>query len=67
MSATTKELTRIIDGIPVPAAGRWIIDGSHTSAEFVARHLMVTKVRGSFGAIGGRSTWQRPRRTPALQ
>ncbi len=53
MSATTKELTRIIDGIPVPAAGRWIIDGSHTSAEFVARHLMVTKVRGRFGAIGG--------------
>lgn len=53
MSATTQELTRIIDGIPVPAAGRWIIDGSHTSAEFVARHLMVTKVRGGFGAIGG--------------
>jgi polyisoprenoid-binding protein YceI len=53
MSTTTKELTRIIDGMPVPAAGKWVIDGSHTSAEFVARHLMVTKVRGGFGAIGG--------------
>lgn len=53
MSTTTQDLTRIIDGVQVPAAGKWVIDGSHTSAEFVARHLMVTKVRGGFGAIAG--------------
>ena len=53
MSTTTQDLTRMIDEANVPAVGTWVIDGSHTSAEFVARHLMVTKVRGSFGAITG--------------
>jgi polyisoprenoid-binding protein YceI len=42
-----------VDGSVVPAAGTWIIDGSHTSAEFVARHLMVTKIRGGFGTVTG--------------
>ena len=53
MSTTTQDLTRTVDGTAVPAVGRWVIDGSHTSAEFVARHLMVTKVRGGFGSITG--------------
>ena len=53
MSTTTQDLTRTVDGALVPAAGTWVIDGSHTSAEFVARHLMVTKVRGSFGFVAG--------------
>lgn len=53
MSTTTQDLTRTVDGAVVPAAGTWVIDGSHTSAEFVARHLMVTKVRGGFGSVTG--------------
>ena len=53
MSTTTQDLTRTVDGAAVPAAGTWIIDGSHTSAEFVVRHLMVAKVRGSFGSVSG--------------
>ena len=53
MSTTTQDLTRTIDGAAVPAVGTWVIDGSHTSAEFVARHLMVTKVRGGFSSIEG--------------
>ncbi|MCJ7781000.1 MAG: YceI family protein [Acidimicrobiia bacterium] len=53
MSTTTQELTRTVDGVAVPAVGTWIIDGSHTSAEFVVRHLMVAKVRGSFGSVTG--------------
>jgi polyisoprenoid-binding protein YceI len=53
MPTTTQEITRMVDGATVPAVGRWVIDGSHTSAEFVARHLMVTKVRGGFGSIVG--------------
>ncbi len=32
---------------------RWNIDSSHSSAEFVARHMMVTKVRGTFENITG--------------
>lgn len=53
MSTATQELTRTIDGVVVPETGTWIMDGSHTSAEFVARHLMVTKVRGGFGSVAG--------------
>lgn len=30
-------------------AGTWTIDPTHTRIGFVARHMMVTKVRGSFG------------------
>ena len=29
------------------------IDSSHTAVEFVVRHLMITKVRGRFGAVSG--------------
>ena len=53
MSTTAQDLTRNVDGAAVPAAGTWVIDGSHTSAEFVARHLMVAKVRGGFGSVTG--------------
>jgi polyisoprenoid-binding protein YceI len=53
MSTTTQDLTRTVDGAAVPASGTWAIDGSHTSAEFVARHLMVAKVRGGFGSVSG--------------
>jgi polyisoprenoid-binding protein YceI len=37
----------------MPAAGTWTIDTSHSSVEFVVRHLMVAKVRGRFAAFGG--------------
>lgn len=53
MTQDTMELERTVDGRRVPAAGRWLIDSTHTQAEFVARHLMVTKVRGGFDDIGG--------------
>ena len=35
-------------------AGTYTVDTSHSHVGFVARHAMVTKVRGSFGAFGGR-------------
>ena len=38
--------------VTVPA-GTWTIDPAHSSAEFVARHLMVSKVRGRFGEFSG--------------
>jgi polyisoprenoid-binding protein YceI len=34
-------------------AGTWAVDPAHTEVGFVARHLMVTKVRGSFSAVSG--------------
>ena len=37
----------------LPAAGTWEIDPAHTSAEFVARHIL-TPVRGRFTDLSGR-------------
>lgn len=44
---------RKLDGLDVPAPGTWRIDPAHSSVEFVARHLMVSKVRGRFGSLEG--------------
>jgi polyisoprenoid-binding protein YceI len=53
MTTATHTLSRTVDTSVVPSAGRWEIDPAHTSAEFVGRHLMVTKVRGSFQNVSG--------------
>jgi len=37
----------------LPAAGTWYIDLAHSSVNFTARHLMVSKVRGRFGFFEG--------------
>jgi polyisoprenoid-binding protein YceI len=36
--------------------GVWNIDTSHTTVGFIARHLVVAKVRGRFGAVSGSLT-----------
>jgi polyisoprenoid-binding protein YceI len=36
--------------------GIWTIDPSHTAVTFVARHLVITKVRGKFGEVTGALT-----------
>jgi len=46
----------VVEGQALPAPGRWVIDPAHTSAGFVARHLMVTKVRGKFTDVAGAIT-----------
>jgi len=56
MTTTTHSLTRTVEGKVVPAVGEWQIDPAHTSAEFVGRHLMITKVRGSFPDVSGSIT-----------
>src|ERR1700712_2497701 len=40
----------------LPAQGTWSIDTSHSSVEFVVRHLMVAKVRGRFSDFSGTIT-----------
>ncbi|MFV0463419.1 MAG: YceI family protein [Nostocoides sp.] len=40
--------------------GEWTIDPSHTEVAFVARHLMVTKVRGRFTDVSGTITVAEP-------
>jgi polyisoprenoid-binding protein YceI len=41
------------EGLRFPAPGTWKFDPAHTSIEAVARHLMITKVRGKFSDFDG--------------
>ncbi len=52
-ATATAELTRVVNGETVPAPGTYTLDKAHTVVAFVARHLMVTKVRGTFGEFEG--------------
>ena len=47
---------RVVDGVPLPAPGTYVLDPFHTRIGFIARHLMVTKVRGNFGEFDGSIT-----------
>lgn len=40
-------------GISLPAPGTYGIDPQHSSVEAVAKHLMITKVRGRFADVSG--------------
>jgi polyisoprenoid-binding protein YceI len=55
-TSTTPTLTRDHKGTNVPVAGTYDIDPKHTSVEFVARHLMISKVRGRFDDVEGTIT-----------
>ena len=50
---TSAVLTRTANGVALPTAGTFAIDKSHTQVGFVARHLMVSKVRGRFTDFEG--------------
>lgn len=49
---TTLVLTALI-AIPAAAADTYAIDGAHSSVGFTVRHMVVSKVRGSFTEIKG--------------
>ena len=36
--------------------GTYVLDGSHSQLGFIARHAMVTKVRGAFNGVSGTAT-----------
>ncbi|HEY7271254.1 MAG TPA: YceI family protein [Actinoplanes sp.] len=40
--------TREFQGLQIPVAGTYVLDAAHKRVGFVARHLMVSKVRGTF-------------------
>lgn len=52
----TPVLTRQYLGAAVPRAGTYEIDPTHSAVDFVARHLMVSKVRGRFTDFSGTVT-----------
>jgi polyisoprenoid-binding protein YceI len=45
--------TRTFAGLTIPSAGTFALDPTHTRVGFVARHLMVSKVRGNFTEVSG--------------
>lgn len=47
---------REFHGLSVPAAGRFTLDTAHTTVEFVAKHMMFSKVRGRFTEFAGTIT-----------
>ncbi|GAA3309912.1 YceI family protein [Nonomuraea dietziae] len=48
--------TRTWEGLSIPAAGTYAIDVNHTVIGFVAKHMMVSKVRGHFEKFNGSIT-----------
>jgi polyisoprenoid-binding protein YceI len=55
MTSST-ETTRTWNGLTIPNPGTFTIDAAHTRVGFIARHLMVSKVRGSFTGVSGEIT-----------
>jgi polyisoprenoid-binding protein YceI len=53
---TSTSITRILHGVDLPHPGTYALDPTHTRIGFVARHLMVTKVRGNFAKFEGSIT-----------
>jgi polyisoprenoid-binding protein YceI len=49
-------MTRTFDGVEVPDPGTFVFDPKHTIVGAVARHMMVTKVRGYFREVTGSVT-----------
>ncbi|MET8256117.1 YceI family protein [Micromonospora sp. NPDC005205] len=48
MTSSIETVTRDWDGLTIPAAGTYALDVAHKRVGFVARHMMVSKVRGEF-------------------
>ncbi|GAA3158679.1 YceI family protein [Planomonospora alba] len=48
--------TRSWDNLQIPAPGTYTLDTAHTHIGFVVKHMMVSKVRGSFGEFSGSVT-----------
>jgi polyisoprenoid-binding protein YceI len=47
----------VLLALPLSAqTASWVIDGAHSSAGFSVRHMMVSKVRGSFDKVNGTVT-----------
>jgi polyisoprenoid-binding protein YceI len=53
---TSTPAARDFHGVTIPAAGTFAVDASHSTVQFVARHMMVSKVRGKFGSYSGTIT-----------
>jgi polyisoprenoid-binding protein YceI len=53
MSRITHVLVALILTVAPAAAQTWQIDTAHSRAQFTVRHLMISDIRGDFGAVTG--------------
>ena len=53
---TTSPITRSVDGVELPASGRYAIDASHSHVGFSVRHVMVSRTKGRFADVSGEVT-----------
>jgi len=53
---TTATATRTINGLELPQPGTWVVDQAHSGIEIVARHMVISKVRGRFTTFSGTVT-----------
>ena len=53
MTQSTQPVQSAVATIPGYKAGTWTIDQVHSEVGFTVRHMMVSKVRGRFGAFSG--------------
>lgn len=51
--ADAEVTSRMVDGVELPAVGRYALDAAHTQVGFAVRHLGVSKVRGRFTTFEG--------------
>jgi polyisoprenoid-binding protein YceI len=51
--ATEAPSSRVVAGKELPPPGSWRIDTSHSEVSFIARHMMISKVRGRFRDFSG--------------
>lgn len=49
----SNQAVQVIEGVELPAPGRWILDPGHAEVAFVGRHFMLTRVRGRFLGVEG--------------
>ncbi len=52
-TSTQQSHIRVVGGREIPMPGRWVLDPVHSQVQFVARHMMVSKVRGFFRELEG--------------
>jgi polyisoprenoid-binding protein YceI len=52
-TSTQTPSVRIVEGREIPPAGRWVLDTAHSSIQFTARHMMISRVRGHFREFSG--------------
>lgn len=53
MAPIATELTRLVNGVRLPAPGIYDFDPGHTTIVFEGRHLVINRVRGRFMVFSG--------------